>query len=114
MGGWVEEKSRIQTNSAKLKLELRLSLAKIHFSRNEFETNGYDPDTVFNNSFVKNFLMNKTVNVPYETLLIPSAVQELTKKIKAKEMYCFRTKIKESGGQSGWCPTCQVKIKFFE
>ena len=26
--GWVEEKSRIKTNSAKLKLELRLSLAK--------------------------------------------------------------------------------------
>ena len=36
MGGgwWVEEKSRIKTNSAKLKLELRLSLAIFLSSNN--------------------------------------------------------------------------------
>ena len=59
----------------------------------------------FDEEFVKNFLLNGTVHVPPESVLLPSSsVKDLTAKIKTNQTYCFDTHV----GPYGWCATCNV------
>ena len=70
----------------------------------ESENGPQKTDDGIDEEFVKNFLLNKSSKIPAETVLIESAVVELTKTLKAKKTYCFKT-MEDS---YGWCPTCKV------
>ena len=63
------------------------------------EIKGVDED------FVKQFLLNGSVVVPTESLLIQTdSLKKLTEKIQSNKTFCFKT----VPGKFGWCATCKV------
>ena len=58
-----------------------------------------------NEDFVNQFLLNGSVTVPTESLIIQTdSVKKLTEKIQSNKTFCFKT----VPGDFGWCATCKV------
>ena len=69
----------------------------------------YEYDTKeFNETLVKQFLLNGSVVAPTESLLIQTdLIKKLTEKIQSNKTFCFKTE----PGTFGWCATCKVGLQ---
>ena len=59
----------------------------------------------FNNTFVEQFLLNDSIIVPTEALLIQTdSLNKIVETIKNNKSFCFKT----DPGEFGWCATFKV------
>ena len=61
----------------------------------------------FDNNFVQQFLLNDSIIVPTEALLIQTeSLNKIVETIKSNKSFCFKT----DPGEFGWCATCKVYL----
>merc|ERR1719341_2072963 len=67
--------------------------------------------TNFDEAFVKQFLVNGSVSLPKESMLLPTeSIKDLFGTLQANKTYCFST----HPGPFGWCATCDLNAKELE